>query len=446
MKLKIILIFLTSLTLSIAQAQDQIWDLQSCIQYALENNIQVKQSELNRAQSLVNLKGAKFSRLPSLNGNSAYTFSNGRSINPFTNVIVEQAIQSQNYGLNSSVTVFNYLSINNTIKKSNIDLKISEYNLEDQKNLTTLNVITFYTNVLLNAEQVKNAEFSLENTQRRLSEVEKRFEVGATAEQDVLQVKQQLAVDEVNLVRAENAYQFAKLTLQQAMQLPVTDGFQIARPEIVEPSSQFVIESKESVYNQALQTQANIKSADASVESTALDVKINEASYYPSITLSGGLSTNYSSAAPDSIQQEPFTYRRQLESNRRSFLSINLNIPIFNGFQARNSVQLAKINQSRAKLSADNVKNQLRQNIEQAYQDANAAAKSYESSKKQVNALEDSFKNVELRRGLGSATEIEYNQIKNDLNSAKSDLTRTKYDYIFKLKILDFYQGKPLSF
>jgi len=143
---------------------------------------------------------------------------------------------------------------------------------------------------------------------------------------------------------------------------------------------------------------------------------------------------------------DDLTYGRQLDFNQNKFVGLNLNIPIFNGFQARNGLQNARIAQQRAQLNAENTKNQLRQNIEQAYQDALAAAKSYESSKNQVNALEESFKNVNKRKDLGSATLLEFNQTQNDLNGAKTDLIRNKYDYIFKLKILDFYQGKTLSF
>ncbi len=479
MKLKILLILIMPLGIFKGYAQNsQHWDLKSCIDYALKNNIQVKQSELNRNQNKINLKSAKYSRLPTLNASTGYTLSSGRNIDPFTNTIVENNVQSQRIGLNTSVTLFNYSSITNQIKKGGIDLQISEYDLEDSKNITTLNVITFFTNVLLNEEQVNNAKFSLETTKLRLDVVEKQFDAGVVAQQDVLQIKQQLAVDEVNLVQAENAFQFAKLTLQQAMQLPVSNDFTVINPQLGDPNTDQVLISKESVYNQALSSQPNIKSADASVESAALDVKINQANYYPTVTLNGSLGTSFSSVAPDQIPRdgspntiierlvgvvqssgdsviasslEPvefvdLTYGRQLDFNQNSSLTLSLNIPIFNGFRARNGVQSARIGQRRAELNAQNVKNQLRQNIEQAYQDAIAAAKSYESSKRQIQALEDSFKNVEKRRDLGSATAIEYNQIKNDLSVAQSNLTRNKYDYIFKLKILDFYQGKPLSF
>lgn len=479
MKLKIVFfIFLLLPGFALKAQQGKIWDLQSCINYALENNIQVKQSDLNRIQSAVALKGAKMSRLPSLNASTNYNLSTGRSINPFSNVIENDDIQSQRYNLNSSVTLFNYSAINNTIKRGVVDLEVSEYNLENTKNQTTLSIITFFTNVLLNEEQMKNARFNLETTQVRLDQVEKQAAAGAVNRQELLQARQQLALDEFNLINSENAFELAKLSLQQAMQLPVTSNFEIQVPELSDPEVNVLLEKPSTIYQTALAEQPDIKSAEANVKSARLGVKISEAGLYPSISLSAGLATSYSSIAPPSIpkdgtdnvtiavpvgvvpstgetvlasQEVPaefddLTYVRQLDFNQNSFIGLNLNIPIFNGLSARNNLQNARINQQRAELNAENAKNQLRQNIEQAYLDAIAAGKSYQSSKKQVEALTESLKNADQRNALGAITPIEYNQIRNDYNRAKTDEIRNKYDYIFKLKILDFYQGKNLSF
>ena len=180
MKLKILFfILLLSPVLTLRAQQKKVWDLKSCIDYALENNIQVKQSDLNRVQSAITLRGAKLSRLPSLNASTSYNISTGRSINPFTNVIENDDIQSQRYNLNTNVTIFNYSAINNTIKKGVVDLEVSEYNLENTKNQTTLNIITFFTNVLLNEEQMKNASYTLETTKVRLDQVEKQKKGGS---------------------------------------------------------------------------------------------------------------------------------------------------------------------------------------------------------------------------------------------------------------------------
>lgn len=479
MKLKILFfVFLSLSGLSLRAQQKKVWDLKSCIEYALENNIQIKQSDLNRVQNTIALKGARMSRLPSLNASTSYNISTGRSINPFTNVIENDDIQSQRYNLNSNVTIFNYSSINNSIKKGIVDLEISEYDLENTKNLTILNIITFFTNVLLNNEQKKNAEFTLQTTKIRLDQVEKQKSAGAVNQQELLQARQQLALDELNFIRAENAYELAKLSLQQAMQLPVSADFSLEIPDLEVPDINLTLESPMNVYQTALAQQPDIKSAESSIRSAQLGVKISEANLYPTLSLSAGIATSYSSVAPDVIPKDgadnitisapvgvlpstgevvfttrevpaefdDLTYARQLDFNQNTFVGLNLNIPIFNGFSARNNLQNARINQQRAELNAQNTRNQLRQTIEQAYLDAIAAGKSYSSSKKQVETLSESFKNVEQRKALNAATPIEYNQIKNDYDRAKTDEIRNKYDYIFKLKILDFYQGKNLSF
>lgn len=481
MKLKIVFFTILLLTgLTLRAQQGEIWDLKSCIDYALENNIQVKQSDLNRIQNELALKGAKMSRLPTLNFSTNYNITTGRSINPFTNELVTNDVQSQRYNLSSGVTIFNYGSINNSIKRGVADLEVSEYDLENTKNQTTLSIITFFTNVLLNQEQMKNAQFTLETSKIRLDLVEKQRRLGVVNQQELLQARQQVAVDELNLIRAENAFELAKLSLQQAMQIPLSSDFQVLTPEIPEPDVNAILESPASIYQTALAQQPDVKSAEAGERSAQLGVKISEAGLYPTLSLSAGIATNYSSIAPETIAKEgsesiitfepigtvegtntqvisrfptisaaeevDLTYGRQLDFNQNSFVGLNLNIPIFNGFSARNNLQNARINQQRAELNSLNTRNQLRQTIEQAYMDAVAAGKSYFSSKKQVEALSESFKNVEQRRALNAATLIEYNQTRNDLERAKTDEIRNKYDYIFKLKILDFYQGKNLSF
>ncbi len=476
MKLKLLLLITLLPWLGYSQS-GKVWTLEECVSQALKNNIQIKQSELSARQNQIALQSSKYRRLPSLNGSTSYNFNTGRSINPFTNTIETDDISSQRYSVNSSLTLFNYFAISNSIKQSKIEVDKAMYDLEDTKNITILNIVTFYTNILLNEEQVRNAQLAIASTRLQLQRTEKQFEVGQVARQNLLQIQQQLANDELNLVQAENALQLAKLNLQQAMQVPATEDFQIEIPKLPDPDNEIVLGSPRMIYEQAVAVQPSIKSADASIASSEYNVKINEAGLYPVLTLNGGIATSYSSLAPDQIPaagadniiiSQPIgiventgqtvvtstsvpseftenTYVNQLDFNRNTFVSLSLNVPIFNGMQARNGLASAKIGLEQAKLNALNERNLLRQNIEQVYQDAIAASKSWQAAKNQVAALEESFRNAEKRFNLGSSDVVEYNQIKNDLNRAKSDLIRAKYDFIFKIKILDFYQGKPIS-
>ena len=464
--------------LSVQSQDGRIWTLQECIDYAFKNNIQVRQTELAVFRDEINLKQSKYDRLPNLNANTGGSNSVGRSVNPFTNIIVDQDVTSQNLGLNSSVNLFNGFSQTNVINQNKANLARSEYDLEDIKNNTALNIVNFYLNILLAAEQYKSALLALESSEFQLDRTQKQFNAGGVAQQNLLQVKQQLANEELNLIRAENSLELARLSLKQALQLPAGTFMELEIPEITAPQETWLSINLEDIFNSALSL-PNVRSAEAQRESAEYGVSIAKAGRYPSLTLSGGLGSAYSSAAPSqfpragspseiitipigavnvdgqtypvfSQQSIPTeftqnTYLNQLDFNRRRFVSLNLNIPIFNRFQTNSNIHLASINLDNAGLQSSLVKNQLRQNIEQAYYDARAAAKTYFATEKQVEALEESFRNVEQRFNIGATDPIEYNQIKNDYNRALNDLIRAKFDYVFKLKVLDFYQGKPLE-
>jgi outer membrane protein len=279
-------------------------------------------------------------------------------------------------------------------------------------------------------------------------------------------------------VRAENNLNISYLQLKQALQIPADQPFDIQTPELPEPNEGQLMESSSNVYQYALQNQPVIKAAEYRKESAIKGIGVARSGYFPSLSLNAGISTNYSDAAPAQFpvlgsenvtitrpigvvqntgdiviteQEVPSeftenTYWNQLDFNQRRFVGLSLNIPIFNRFQVKNNVQQAIISQKRSDYQLTSVKNQLQQTIEQAYLDVKAAAKSYEALKNSFQASELSFRNAEQRLELGATDAVQFTQIKNDFERVKSDLIRAKYDYIFKLKVLDFYQGKPLNF
>ncbi|WP_375578237.1 TolC family protein [Marivirga tractuosa] len=475
LRIFIIFIFLTiGLNLN---GQDK-WSLQKCVDYALENNLQVKQSSLDVESAEINLFGSKMNNLPSVNGSLGVNTSTGRSIDPFTNTIIDRGINSQNAGLNASLPLFDGGQRYNSIKRDQYGQLASEKDLESVKNDVTLNVVTFYTNILFNKELLEIAKLRLETTEIQENRVEKQVEIGALAQADLLQIKQQKANDELEVVRAQNNLDISYLQLKQALQIPADQPFDIEIPDLPEPNPEDLMESSSNVYQYALQNQPIIKAAEYRKESAIRGIGVARSGYYPSLSLNAGISTNYSDAAPEQFpvlgsenmtvtrpigvventgdlvvtQQEvpseftENTYWNQLDFNQRRFVGLSLNIPIFNKFQVKNNVQQAIITQKRSEYQLTSVKNQLQQTIEQAYLDVKAAAKSYEALKNSFEASELSFKNAEQRLELGATDAVEFTQIKNDFERVKSDLIRAKYDYIFKLKVLDFYQGKPLNF
>lgn len=487
--IKILIISILCVNIAIAQEPEQ-WTLQECIDYALENNLSIKRSALNVETSELNLIQSQYSRTPSVNANGSYAWSWGRSIDPTTNLFVDnQQIVSSNASVNASVVLFNGLNIHNSVKQNQFALKSNELTLEDTKNNVTFNVITLYTNVLFTRELWLNATKQLESTNQQVGLTEKRVNAGALPKSSLLDLLAQQATNELNKVNRENDYLNAKVQLKQALQLPPETSVEIVVPDMEASITPVLDFTALDVYNIAINNQPNIKAAQLNKESAEYGVMSQKGNYYPTLTLNAGISTQFSDASKRVTSSDTVTFSdpvltngndavvyrttyfdygtgiqsfndplltatgfetiplsTQYNDNLRKYVSLNLSIPIFNGFSARNNVQRAKITQLQAELTEQETKYQLWQTIEQAYNNVQAAGKSYGSSIKQVEAREESFRVTKQRYDLGAVNYVDYQVAENDLFQAKSDLLRAKYDYIFKLKVLDFYQGKSLEF
>ncbi len=463
--------------------------LSECVDYAIKNNLTVRQSGWDVLQSEVVLKQSKADLLPSLNGNTDLSYSVGRTINQFTNDYVEEPVQQQSMSLVGRITLFEGLRRLKTIRQNESDVLVNELGLAATENDITLEVVGAYTQILLNQELLETAELQQLTTEGQLQRTRRLVEAGSLPQADALQLEAQLAQGETSVVNAENDLALAQLRLKQLLQVPSEQALEIIVPEVEVPETALLPASAEAVYEGALNL-PGIRSADQQIISAEYGIDVAESGYYPTLSLVGALSSNYSDAAPAVIprsgaatvaEQVPIgffitpvdlggfaagspvpvlretqvtapgetvenTYVNQLDFNLRRFVQLSLNIPIFNNLQVRTNVATAKIGLERAQLNALNQRNVVRQNIEQAYLDAKSAAKSYEATQRQVAALQEAFKNTEVRYQAGAIDAVDYNQAQNDLNGAESDLVRTKYNYIFSLKVLDFYQGKPLNF
>jgi outer membrane protein len=272
--------------------------LQECIDAAIKNNVQVKQSGLQVIGSKVAVDQAKAERWPSVNGSMGYSYNIGRSINPFTNLYEENPISSQNYGLNANVNLFNGLRIHNTVQKNQVDLEVSQYDLETVKNNITLDVISAYTQLLFNRELLGNARFQLENTNLQLERTRKLVEAGSLPVANTLELEAQQASGEADIVNAENNLALAELQLKQLMQMPASSTLEVVVPEVEVPATESLVMSAEGVYETDLEAQPSIKSVEAQISSAEYNVAIARSGYYPSLFLSGSLSTAYYSVAP----------------------------------------------------------------------------------------------------------------------------------------------------
>ncbi len=459
-----------------ANAQtDSLWSLQSCINYALEHNLLVQNQQLNVELNEVNLQQSKLNLAPSLNANTNYGFNWGRSINPVTNFSQKQQQSNGNAGLNASWLIFNGGITLKTIRQNKALLENGENDLEKTKNDVILNLITFYTNVIYNQELLHNAETQFNSTKSQLVRTQKQVAAGALPRSSELDLIAQLASNELNVIDNGNNLQLSLLQLKQSMLLPGNTNLGVIIPEIELDSSMLANINAQAIYKTAEANMPEIKSADGQVAAAEIGIDVAKGTYYPSLRLNAGVTTSYSSIVADrglsetngtftsvpigtvdaTSQQvstlientDSFDYptNQQISDNFGQSVSLSLSIPIFNNYQANAGVQRAKIARERAMVQAQQARQLLRQTIETSSNDALSAAKSYVSSFKRVEAQEESFRATKQRYENGAANYTEYQIAENNLFQSKSDLLRAKYNFIFRLKILDFYQGKPIE-
>ncbi|WP_034257530.1 TolC family protein [Adhaeribacter aquaticus] len=458
-----------------AQSVKTTWTLQECIDYALKNNLQIKQAELNAQLAKVNINQAKSNLLPALNGSTYYGFSFGRSINPTENIFVDKEIQVSNTSVNGNITLFNGLQLQNNIKRNRLDNEAALADIDQARNDMILNLVSAYLQILLSEELLQRANVQLASSQSQAERTQKLFRAGSVAENNVLEINAQVATDELAIINAQNQKDLAELTLIQLLDLKDIRDFEVVKPEIKDPDQDVIVFDANTVFDVAQQKMPQVKAAEIRVRSALRGIDISRGAYYPRLSLGSTLATNYSTAAkryeviqtPVTIisgyvnndrsmpvylqgmnptQQElDYPYWDQFRNNLGRTITLNLSVPILNGFQVRNNVTRSVINHKSAVLNTEIVRNQLRRNIQQAYADATAAQKRFAATRRQLEAFQQSFRSAEIRFSNGLINPTDFNVARNNFLKAQSDLIQAKYEYTFKLKILDFYQDKPLS-
>jgi outer membrane protein len=460
-----------------AQEVKKVWTLRELIDHATSNNLTVKRSTYGVQTSEINYTQSKMALLPNLNASGNYGFNWGRNIDPTTNLFVEQRINSINASVSSSLLLWNGFRLFYAMKQNEVELDATNQDLIKVRNDVILNIITLYLNVVFNKELYSNAQFQLNSTLEQLERTRRLAQAGSVPRGDVLNLEAQHATNELNLIQRENALNLSLLQLKQALQLPASVPMDVELPEVNIDDQLVLDKSATEIYEIATLAMPEIQAARLRQKSSALALRSTRGNYFPRLTLNGSLSTLYSSArmAPTVeginvvpveigyLQNDPAQrvyydqvvpqvsfstvgYNEQFKNNLGKGLGFNLQIPIFNGLQTRLAVQRAAISRNLADISLLENENQLRQSVESAYNDAFAASKTYQSTIKQVSARDEAFRMIKQRFELGSANFVEYQVAENDLFQAQSDLLRAKYDFLFRKKVLDFYQGLPLEF
>jgi outer membrane protein len=436
----ILIISLLWNAINLAAQQDSTWTLEKCISYALEQNIQVRKNILNNQRFEANAGQAKAQRYPSLNGSIGQSFSWSKNDQSAGTGFVGS--NGSSYSINSGVVLFNANRLTNQIKQTDLDIQGGTYTLETTKESISLSILNAYLQILYAEEQVKNSEKQIESTASQVNLAEERLAMQIISQSDYAQVKSQLASEKLTLANAQSQLAIAKVNLMQLMELPVTDNFNIAHPDLSGSLNQNRTPDVKSVYETALKIKPQIKNAEVNKEISALDEQIARSGYFPTLSASAGLSTSYSYLG-SLTTNDPFF--DQLDKGIRPSAGLSLSIPLYQKKQVKTSVALAKIGYDDAVLSETDTKNQLRKNIEQACQDVTSAQIEYEASQTNYNAtLESSMLSDEKFRQ-GIINSVDYLVSKTTLILAESSFLQSKYNLIFSYKVLDFYEGIPLT-
>lgn len=467
-----ILCICTGVVITNARAQDNgtKLTLENCLSTALANNIPVKQSKLSEEEAKLNLNQSKYNRLPNVAAGLNYGINSGRSIDPFTNSYNNQTLSSSNANITASVPVFRGFKTNTAIQQASLAYQATQKELQQEKDNLTLNVILAFLQMMNDEDVLQQTKEQIIITQKQLERLETLNKEGAIAPAVLFDMKGQYAADQLAIVNAAKSYEISKLGLSKLMNVPYNKDMQIDRQGFDLTVMQYV-GTAASIYQSALENLAMVKAADLRVKAAEKRKKLAAADLYPSISLVGQLGTNYSSAArilnpvssmdvatndyvvvngnnlPVMTPRVNYNSRKigftnQYNNNLNTYFGVNISIPIFSAFQTKTNIKLAKIEEKRSGIIADNTKTALRQAIDEAWVSMTSAYEKYVALKDQVAAYQESFRSAEIRFNLGAINSVEYLIVKNNFDQAKINMTISRYEYLLRTKVLDFYQGK----
>jgi outer membrane protein len=426
-----------------ANAQNKIWSVDECIQFALQKNIQIQQAQVSNDIYGLDLSFAKSAWYPSLSGSARQNFSWSNQTNNTTGSTVFKGTDGTNISLNSGMTVYNGKRIRNSVKQSEINYEASKYNTEVIRETVSLNVLNAYLQVLFAEEQVKNISEQIASLNEQLNLAGERMKLGVIANSEYLQVKSQLATEKQTLATARSQLAINRITLMQLMEFkePVAGDFSIEHPNLDSLVNQKRIPDPKEVYQTALGVKPEVKNAELNKQSSQIGIDLAKSGLYPNLSMNAGLSTLYSS---NSLSGSSFG--NQIKNNISPAIGLTASIPIYLNKQVRTNVAVAKKNTENAELNEYNVKNQLRKAIEQSCQDVTSSQIEYEASVEAYNAVKESYDVASEKYNQGLMNSVDFLIQKTTYITTQSSLLQSKYRLIFSYKVLDFYTGLPLSF
>ena len=424
------------------------WTLRECCDYAVSHNISIRQQENQRRQQELQLDNARNSRLPDLSGSVGQNFSFGRGLtadNTYTNTNTS----STSFSVGASIPLFTGFQIPNQIKMNQLNLEAATANLEKAKNDIRTQVAQAYVQVLYNQELAEVAHRQISIDSMQVARLQALVDNGKASGAQLSQQQATLAQSQLTATQADGNLNLSLLTLTQLLELPTPEGFSVVRPEGNGANgangtngSAASVPSPDAVFAEALAVKPEVQAAQLAVSSADRSIDIARAGYYPTLSLSGGLGTNYYTTS--GFPSDGFA--TQLKNNFSQYIGLNLNVPIFNRFSTRNSIRSAKIERENSLLQLDNTKKTLYKEIQQVCQNAVTAQAKYESSQVAVQSSMDAFTLMQAKYENGKANITEFNESKNNYLRAASDLVQARYELLYQQALIQFYRGRDLQF
>ena len=418
------------------------WSLEDCIRYAIDHNIQIKQQTIQTKVQKNTLEQSKLSLLPTVSGQASHDYSFGRALDQTTYDFYNQTLKSNYFYLGGRTDLFTGLQNLNTIQKNKYELLAGEQDLQMIRDNVSLSVALAYLQILLNKELVTATENQLNTTREQINKTGKMVDAGSMARGNLLQIEAQAAQEEVTLVNMRNQLEISYLNLTQLLELETTAGFEIVVPDILVEETATIEGNIEEIYGLAVQSRPEIISSEMKLTASEYALRIAKGARSPSISMSHNFGTRYSHIANFPGQQ---SFEDQLKNNKNYGLGFSMSIPILNGWLVNKNIANSKLAVENSQFTLEGARKELYKNIQQAYADAVAALKKYNASSKAVKSSEESFRYTEQKFNVGMITPVDYNAAKTQLLNAQSEMSQSKYEYIFKIKVLDFYKGLPLT-
>ncbi|WP_405370003.1 TolC family protein [Nonlabens sp. Asnod2-A12] len=468
---KLIICSIVLLSFAFAKAQStKIWTLQECVQYAIENNIDIKQADLNTEVAKLDKKDALGSFLPSLNASASNSWNTGLTQNITTGVLQTQTTRNSSYGITSGVTLFDGWANVYRLQRAKMSVLAREYNSELIEDNTLLNVANSYLNVLFNKENLKRLETQHILTKAQIDRTSQLVEAGSLPRGDLLEIAATYANEEQQIISAINNIVNSRIALAQILNLDDFTNFDVQDPNLTDPNGFVLDKAVTDIYENARSKRFEVKIAEQNTLLAEQDYKIAKAAVLPRLSAffnyntresgQGNFNsfldpnaptrqigivegTNQSVVAPNftSTVGNPDPFFDQLSRNDGISYGLSLSVPIFNGWSVSNNIARSKINVESNKLTEDQTKLTLKRNIYQAYNDAKGSKAAYESASSALEAREQAFEYARERYNVGLMNAFDFNQAQTALTNAQSSLLSNKYDYIFKLKVLELFNG-----